>query len=100
MTTICQPCTKLYEINKDWVTKKEAMEILGIGNSLLRKYTSWLCDLLDQRDFDYMKYQDRGYSRRSMECLVEFRKLADKKGRVRAIQEIHDRIKEIRNGSN
>lgn len=96
MVTICEPCPKLYEITKDWVSKKEAEEVLGIGSSLLRKYTTWLCELLDEQDFDYIKYQDKGYSRRSMECLVEFRKLADRRGRVRAIQQIYDRIKEIK----
>lgn len=87
---------KLFDISVDWIGKFEAECILGIREAQLRKNTALLLEL-GVPGFDYIPYSDRGYSRKSMECLVEFQKLVNLKGRVRAILEIYNHMEIYRN---
>ena len=81
-----------FDIATDWVDKWEAQKILGIKSAQLRNDTALLLEL-ETPGFDYIPYSDKGYGRKSMEVLVEFRKLVRDKGRRRAILEINDHMR-------
>lgn len=82
---------RLFEIDSDYSCKFEAQQILGVREAQLRKNTALMLELAIP-GFDYIPYSDHGYKRESMECLVEFQKLVNEKGRVRAILEIYDHM--------
>ncbi len=80
-----------FELLHDWVSKFEAQCILGIREAQLRNDTAILLDL-NTPGFDYIRYSDKGYGKKSMLALIEFRKLSAEKGRTRAIQEINQHM--------
>lgn len=82
---------RLFDITSDWVCRFEAQQILGIREAQLRKNTALMLEL-EIPGFDYIPYSDRGYKRESMECLAEFQKLVNDKGRIRAILEIYSHM--------
>lgn len=87
---------KMYTVNSDWVTKFEAMQILGIGRTQLLNDISVL-ESLEIEGFDYERWTDKGFAFRSMTCLIEFRKLCKSKGRRLAIQQISQHMEEYWN---
>ncbi|MDF5708954.1 MAG: hypothetical protein PUP90_15140 [Nostoc sp. S4] len=70
-----------FDIACDWVSKHQAQQILGIKQAQLRNDTALLVELKTP-GFDYIPYSDKGYNRSSMQVLVEFDKLVEKKGRA------------------
>lgn len=82
---------KRFDIRFDWVDKQEAQRILGIKEAQLRNDTAILLEL-ETPGFDYIPYSDKGYTKQSMSVLVEFRKIAESKGRKRAIAEINNHM--------
>ena len=80
----------------DWVDKLKAQRILGIREAQLRNDTALLNEL-ETPGFDYIRYCDKGYGRKSMEALIEFRKLVRTRGRNRAIREINQHMEKYWN---
>ncbi len=80
-------------LNCDWVGKVEAQTILKIKEAQLRNDTALLLEL-ETEGFDYIPYCDKGYGRKSMQVLIEFRILVRTRGRTRAILEINKHMEE------